>query len=164
MTLPLICPDPVCLVHLHFEDTSQSLRCRKWSKSLTSDINHCQSAQTNLILHRNKHREAEFSSQPVQRGSDSVWNKRWLRNLMGAFQLPRHVTVAMLWKRKKLPRKHKCIFSKSANVESIKPQLVTPKVQHCQCQKYTEYKHIKQFLCTAYVAARQFTISRDVTW
>jgi len=39
---------------------------------------------------------------------------------------------------KKLPRKCKCIFNKSTNVESIKPQLVTPKAQHPQCQSYTE--------------------------
>jgi len=45
---------------------------------------------------------------------------------------------AMLRKRKKLPRKRKCIFNKSANVESIKPQPVTPKAQHRQCQSYTE--------------------------
>ena len=42
---------------------------------------------------------------------------------------------AMLWKRKKLPRKRKCIFNKSANVKSIK-------AQHRQCQSYTEYKHV----------------------
>ena len=39
---------------------------------------------------------------------------------------------------KKLPRKRKCIFNRSAIVESIKPQLVTPKAQHRQCQSYKE--------------------------
>jgi len=71
----------------------------------------------------------------------------------------------MLWKRKKLPRKRKCILNKSANVESIKPQFVTPKAQHRQCQSYRIQTRSKQFLCRAlHVAARQFTISRDVTW
>ena len=50
------------------------------------------------------------------------------------------LVTAMLWKRKKLPRKRKCVFNKSANVKSIKPQLVIPKAQHRQCQSYTEWK------------------------
>ena len=47
---------------------------------------------------------------------------------------------------KKLPRKRKYIFNKSANVKSIKPQLVSHEAQQRQCQSYTKNKktRIKQ--------------------
>ena len=44
----------------------------------------------------------------------------------------------------KPPRKRECVFNKSANVKSTKPQLVTPKAQRRQCQSYTEYKLVVQ--------------------
>jgi len=37
-------------------------------------------------------------------------------------------------KAQKMPRKRKCILNRSANEKSIKPQLVTPRAQHRQCQ------------------------------
>ena len=53
---------------------------------------------------------------------------------------PYGVFTAVLWKHKKLPRKRKYFLNKSANVKSIKPQLVSPEAQQRQCQSYTKNK------------------------
>jgi len=53
-------------------------------------------------------------------------------------------------KAQKLPRNRKCIFNKSANVESVKPQLVTSKAQNRQCQSYA-----------AKIKARKQTLSKN---